>query len=119
MQPPVHHHTEGIGTFSLVRTEPIHAATLALFVSALADNCGADLLRVKGIVQVSERPERPAVVHGVQHVYFPPQWLPRWPSPDRRTRMVFIGRAIPAGWPQALLDLLDAEVAQAAIGRAA
>jgi G3E family GTPase len=112
-----HAHTEGVGTFSLVRTEPIHAATLALFVSALADNCGAELLRVKGLVQVSECPEQPAVVHGVQHVYFPPRWLPRWPSPDRRTRMVFIGGRIRPAWAQALLELLDAEVAGAMASR--
>ena len=114
-----HAHTEGIGSFSLVRNRPIHAATLALFVSALADNCGADLLRVKGLVHVVERPQQPAVLHGVQHVYFAPRWLARWPSSDRRTRMVFIGRAIPPAWPEALLDLLDAEVAEAAMDRAA
>jgi G3E family GTPase len=114
---PAHAHTDGIGTFSLLRTQPVHAAALALFVSALADNCGPDLLRVKGIAQVAERPERPAVVHGVQHVYFAPRWLARWPSDDRRTRIVFIGRSIRAAWVEELLDLLDAEVAQTTAAR--
>jgi G3E family GTPase len=51
------------------------------------------------------------VIHGVQHVYHAPVWLERWPSDDRRTRMVFIGRRISEGWVRGLLDLLDAEVA--------
>jgi G3E family GTPase len=106
------HHREDITSFCLVRDEPLRAVTLALLLSALADNCGADLLRMKGIVRVTERPDRPAVIHGVQHVYHAPVWLERWPSDDRRTRMVFIGRNIRESWVRALIELLDAEVAE-------
>jgi G3E family GTPase len=106
-----HHHSNDIASFSIVRDEPLHAVTLALFLSALAENCGADLLRVKGIVRVAEDLERPAVIHGVQHVYHEPVWLERWPSQERRTRMVFIGRNLSERWVRGLLDLLDAEVA--------
>jgi G3E family GTPase len=104
-------HIEGITTFSIVRDAPMRAVTLALFLSALAENCGRDLLRMKGLVRIAEEPERPAVVHGVQHVYHAPSWLERWPSDDRRTRMTFIGKRIPESWVLDLLDLLDAEVA--------
>ncbi len=107
-----HHHREDITTFCVVRDEPVRAVTLALLLSALAENCGADLLRMKGIVNVAEEPTRPAVIHGVQHVYHAPVWLERWPSDDRRTRMVFIGRNIRESWVRNLLDLLDAEVAE-------
>jgi len=106
-----HHHRGDITTFCVVRDEPVRAVTLALLLSALAENCGADLLRMKGIVRVTEQPGRPAVIHGVQHVYHAPVWLERWPSDDRRTRMVFIGRNIRESWVRSLLDLLDAEVA--------
>ncbi len=105
------HHRDDITTFCIVRDQPIRAVTLALFLSALAENCGADLLRLKGIVHVTEQPERPAVIHGVQHVYHAPVWLERWPSGDRRTRMVFIGSNVRASWVRGLLDLLDDEVA--------
>jgi G3E family GTPase len=105
------HHTSDITTFCIVRDEPVRAVTLALFLSALAENCGPDLLRMKGIVRVAEEPDRPAVIHGVQHVYHAPVWLDHWPSDDRRTRMVFIGRRIPEAWVRGLLDLLDEEVA--------
>jgi G3E family GTPase len=112
-----HHHTPGISTFCIVRDEPVRAVTLALFLSALAENCGPDLLRMKGIVHVAEEPDRPAVIHGVQHVYHAPVWLDHWPSDDRRTRMVFIGRRIPETWVRALLNLLDAEVADEIVRR--
>jgi len=106
------HHDEQITSACIVREEPVHAVTLALMLSALAENCGDDLLRMKGIVQVREQPERPAVIHGVQHVYHAPVWLERWPSADRRTRIVFIGRNIRASWLHTLLDLLETETAE-------
>ena len=103
-------HLHGITSFSIVRDEPISAVTLALFLEGLAENCGRDLIRMKGIVNVREEPARPAVIHGVQHVYHAPSWLERWPSDDRRTRMVFIGRGIPERWVRGLLEQLEQEV---------
>ena len=105
-----HTHSDEITTASLVREKPVGAVTLALFLSALAENCGADLLRMKGLVAVAEQPDGPAVVHGVQHVYHAPVWLDRWPSDDRRTRMVFIARHFRADWACALLELIEQEV---------
>ena len=98
-----------------MRDEPIRAVTLTLFLETLAEHCGGDLLRLKGIVNIQESPDQPAVIHGVQHVFHPPSWLPRWPSADRRSRMVFITRRIPRGWVEALLAALDAEVNDVAI----
>ena len=106
-----HQHSENITSFCIVREKPLRAVTLPLLLSALAENCGADLLRMKGIVRVLEAPEHPAVIHGVQHVYHAPVWLPRWPSAERRTRMVFIGRNIRESWVRTLIELVDAEVA--------
>ncbi|MDB5811777.1 MAG: ATP-binding protein [Betaproteobacteria bacterium] len=105
------HHLDDITSFCIVRDQPLHAVTLSLLLSALAENCGADLLRMKGIVNVVEEPSCPAVIHGVQHVYHAPVWLPRWPSDDRRTRMVFIGRNLRQSWVESLIDFIDAEVA--------
>jgi G3E family GTPase len=107
-----HHDTE-IKTFAIVRSEPIHAVALTLFLEALAEHCGADLLRLKGIVNIAESPRRPAVIHGVQHIFHAPAWLERWPSADRTSRMVFISRRIPRGWVEVLLNAIGAEVADA------
>jgi hypothetical protein len=69
-------------------------------------------------VNILKSPERPAVIHGVQHVFHPPNWLPGWPSDDRHSRMLFITRGIPRGWVEALLAALDAKVA-AVLGESA
>ena len=105
-----HRHRGDVTSANIVLDEQIRAVTLALFLSALADNCGADLLRMKGIVRTVEEPARPAVVHGVQHVYHAPVWLDRWPSDDHRSRMIFIGRNLREPWLRALLVLTEREV---------
>jgi G3E family GTPase len=110
-------HDTDIQTFAIVRTEPIRAVALTLFLETLAEHCGADLLRLKGIVDVMESPERPVVIHGVQHVFHPPAWLPRWPSEDRRSRIVLITRGVPREWVEILFDALAAEVAAVCAGR--
>src|SRR5207237_6652858 len=104
------HHDDGIATFCLRRSAPLHAATLSLFLQALAEHCGAKLLRLKGLVDVLESPGRPAVIHGVQHVFHPPAWLDAWPDEDRSTRIVVISQGIDAQWLQDLLEVLDEEV---------
>lgn len=103
-------HAAGITSFAVLRPEPMAAVALTLFLEALADHCGADLLRMKGIIGVRENADRPAVIHGVQHVFHPPAWLERWPSADRTSRMVFITRGIPRAWIEALLAAIEAEV---------
>jgi G3E family GTPase len=109
-----HAHDGEISCFAILREEPIRAVTLTLFLEVLAEHCGADLLRLKGLVNVAESPDRPAVIHGVQHVFHPPAWLERWPSDDRRSRLVFIGRGIRQAWVEALLVALEEEVQEVA-----
>ena len=103
-------HTSDIVSFAIVRQEPIAAIALTLFLEALAEHCGADLLRLKGIIRVTENANRPAVIHGVQHVFHPPAWLERWPSADRTSRLVFITRGISRTWIEALLAAIEVEV---------
>ncbi len=113
-----HHHDHGghdeggaIRAHVLVRDEPIRAVTLSLYLDTLAEHCGADLLRLKGLINLRESPDRPAVIHGVQHVFHPPVWLEAWPSGDRRTRLVMITNAVPGDWLELLFEMLDQEVA--------
>ena len=67
---------------------------LELFMELLKSYHGANMLRMKGIVKVSDDPSRPVVLHGVQHVFHPPMRLPAWPDKDERTRLVFIVKDI-------------------------
>jgi G3E family GTPase len=106
------HGPHDVDAYAIQRQKPIRAVALTLFLETLAEHCGADLLRLKGIVNILESPDQPAVIHGVQHVFHPPTWLARWPCDDRHSRIVFITRGIPRGWIEALLEALDAEVAE-------
>jgi G3E family GTPase len=103
-------HSDGIGTFTLQRDRPVPALALTLLLQALAEHCGARLLRLKGLVDVAEMPGQPALIHGVQHVFAPPEFLARWPSDDRTTRLIFITQGVPPHFPARLLEAIEAEV---------
>ena len=77
------------------------------------------LLRVKGIVKLAEHPDRPVVVHGVQHIFHPTAQLERWPDDDRRTRLVFITRDLPEKTVQELFGAFIGTVAPDRPDRAA
>ncbi len=89
-----HNHDPLIRSFCVVREEPLPIDTLRLFLDGLAREAGPDLLRVKGIVNIEERPDTPAVIQGAQQIFHSLDWLDAWPGEDRRTRIVFITRGI-------------------------
>lgn len=91
----VNRHGTDIQAYSLILDRPIGGMAFRAALDMLIAGQGADLLRVKGIVHLREDPERPVVIHGVQHVFHEPIRLAAWPSADRRTRLVFITRGIP------------------------
>ena len=97
---------------SLRLDRPVRAVALTLFLQALAETMGPDLLRLKGIVAVAEAPDTTAVVHGVQHVFHPMRWLDAWPDGTRQSRLVLIGKRLSTGWVEALLETIEDEVAQ-------
>ena len=68
---------------------------------------------MKGLVNIEEMPGWPAVIHGVQHVFSPPEFLDRWPSDDHSSRMVFITQGVPRHFPARLLDAIEQEVREA------
>jgi len=103
-------HTDGIETESFRLARPLPALALTLWLQALTEHCGDRLLRVKGLVAIEEMPGQPAVVHGVQHVFSPPEFLGRWPSSDTETRLVFIFRDMPRHFPARLLNAIEEEV---------
>ncbi len=105
----------GIETFTVTRERPLPALALALLLQALAEHCGPRMLRLKGLIAIEEMPGRPAVVHGVRHVVSAPEFLERWPSGDRSTRMVFIGKGIPRHFVSRLLDAIEQEVREASL----
>lgn len=87
------HAAAGIQTLALLEGRPVSARNLATFIELLNAVAGPQLLRLKGLVGLEDDPERPLVVHGVQHA-IQQYRLPAWPSDDRRTRMVVITHGI-------------------------
>ncbi len=67
-------------------------AALDVFLGILSRTVGANLLRLNGLVRLADDPDRPMVVHAVQHLMHPPTRLSTWPDEDRRTHLVVIGR---------------------------
>jgi G3E family GTPase len=78
------------------------------WLNLLAGLKGANLLRVKALVNVDGRP---VVVHAVQSVIHEPIILDAWPSPDRGTRIVFIVRDMERGEIERTLKLFEVNVA--------
>jgi G3E family GTPase len=101
----VNRHDDRIRAFTLATGRAIPAAMLDLFLELLRSTHGPNLLRMKAIVNVEETPDRPMVLHGVQHVLHPASQLAAWPDGDRRTRMVFIVRDLE---PRIIRELFDA-----------
>ena len=92
--PPDEHrharHSHAVESFVLAAPNPIVPRGLDIFIDLLRANFGASLLRVKGLVMLSDDPARPLVVHGVRHLFHPPERLPAWPSNIAETRIVII-----------------------------
>jgi G3E family GTPase len=86
----VNRHDAKIRAFALRHTAPLPPSALDVFLELLRGAHGAHLLRVKGIVALADDPGRPFVIHGVQHVFYPPTRLEAWPDEDHSTRIVFI-----------------------------
>lgn len=99
-------HGDDIRCHVLILDEPIAPVVFYFFLDLLKMGAGADLLRVKGLVALGDDPDKPAVVHGVQHVIHLIDRLEQWPSGDRRTRLVFIGRNLDV---EAMRSLLTAK----------
>ncbi|WP_024506054.1 GTP-binding protein [Bradyrhizobium sp. ARR65] len=83
------HSAAGIQSVALVENRLVSARNLASFVDLLNTVAGPQMLRLKGLIGLEDDPERPLVIHGVQHVIYQYR-LPAWPSDDRRTRIVVI-----------------------------
>ncbi len=88
----VNRHDARIRAFCLRSAAAISTPNFELFLTMLREAHGPSLLRVKGLVALADDPERPVVIHGVQHAFHPPQRLAQWPDGDRSTRIVFILR---------------------------
>ncbi len=113
----VNRHDSRIRAHCLVLDEPVEWAAFEYWLELMAAMRGEAMLRIKGIVAIAGDPERPMVIHGVQHVFHPPVRLDAWPSDDRRTRLVLIACDIEPGLIERTLRKFAGVAGPVALGR--
>jgi G3E family GTPase len=86
-------HADGIRSFVLRDDQPMAWDVFARSIEMLIALRGADLLRVKGFVNVRGT-VGPVVVQVVGHLAHSPVELQAWPDDDHQTRVVFITRGM-------------------------
>jgi G3E family GTPase len=86
-------HTAGIASFVVVFDRPLDWTAFGVWASMLLHRHGADVLRLKGLLNVAGVPT-PVLINGVQHIVHPPSHLEQWPDSDRRSRLIFIVRGL-------------------------
>jgi G3E family GTPase len=104
-------HLDAVAAISLVSERPVEWRAFEAWLRGIRLGHAEQLLRLKGILGV-QGSERPVVVHGIHHVLHAPVTLERWPSADRRCRLVMIadgatGAAIRQAWADALPALTN------------
>ena len=89
----VNRHGDDIETFAMVTSQPVSMTSVNFFLELLMSQMGENILRIKGILNIKGQ-ECPAVIHGVQHIFHPLEWLEKWPSQNKQSRLVFITKKI-------------------------
>ena len=112
-------HDASIRAFCLTRDAPLDPRAFEIFLDLLRHAHGPKLLRVKGIAALADDPDRPVVIHGVQHVFHPPARLAAWPDDDRSSRIVFILRDLKPDFIESMWRAFSGEPAVGAPDAAA
>ena len=104
------HHAD-VRSFSLRIEQPVDWTAFGVWLTSLLYCHGRKVLRVKGLLNVADLPDRPVVLHGVQTTIHPPTHLDAWPDADRASRLVFIVQGLD---PAAIRRSMTAFLAAAA-----
>lgn len=99
-----HRHDQAIRSFALRHGRPVPFSAFEMFIDLLRSTHGDKLLRVKGIIEIAEDPDRPFVIHGVQKIFHPPARLAAWPEGRRETLLVMIVKDLPESYVRDLFD---------------
>lgn len=106
-------HDDGVDAFAVHLDQPVTEAGLVTWLHLLASLRGANLLRMKGLLNVEGRP---VAVHAVQTLIDEPVSLARWPDGERRSRLVFITRDMKRGAIERTLAALRFEASAGSRG---
>ncbi|WP_295807987.1 GTP-binding protein [uncultured Nitratireductor sp.] len=106
-----HAHSSAFDTIPLAHERPIAGAALENFLDLLRSQCGARILRLKGIVELRGQPDRPLVVQGVRQVLHEPRFLAKWPDETRGVRLVVIGAGLDEAYVKGLFSAFMGDAA--------
>ena len=84
-----HAHTAGVQSFTAIFDRPLDWTAFGVWATMLLHRHGANVLRLKGLLNVAGVPT-PVLINGVQHIVHPPSHLEAWPDADRCSRLIFI-----------------------------
>jgi G3E family GTPase len=111
-----HRHDSAIQSFSIIHDQPISPMAIDMFVDILRSAHAEKILRMKAVVQLSDEPSRPLVLHGVQNIFHRPERLSKWPDgAEQKTRMVLITKDMPEAFVR---DLFAAFTGQPRVDQA-
>jgi G3E family GTPase len=79
--------------FTLTERAPLSWDAFSRFITTLQALRGADLLHVKGLVNVAGC-RGPVAVQAMQHLALPPVELQAWPDDNRESRLAFVTRDV-------------------------
>ena len=102
---PISVHSD-ISTFSMKFDKPLDGIKLMDALDAVTMQFGDSLLRVKGIINLTNS-DQPIVIHGVYGDIYPTATLDAWPEGKPSSTIVFIARETVAKQMEALFrDIL-------------
>ncbi|WP_426958967.1 CobW family GTP-binding protein [Muricoccus radiodurans] len=85
------HHDAEVRTVCLRADAPLSWEDFSSWLGEVLSAHGPMVLRTKGILDIAGR-DRPVIINGVQHVFYPADELLAWPDGPRRSQIVFITR---------------------------
>jgi G3E family GTPase len=87
-------HAPRASAVALSFAEPLDWIGFSVWLSALLHAHGEEVLRVKGVLDVSD--VGPVAINGVQHVLHRPEHLAEWPTEEGGSQLVLIAQGIDA-----------------------
>lgn len=86
-------HDDAVRNFTVTLPAPLTFAQLQPVLQALCATYHERLLRMKGILHVTDYP-MPLAIHAVQHTLYPYTPLTGWREDEPQSRLVFIGKGL-------------------------
>jgi len=99
----VNRHSERLHSTLLQYDKPIERQKIDMFLDLLLSAHGDSVLRIKGLVSISQDP-RPLVIQGVGRTLSEPYFLDAWPSENHHTQLVVFLDTLKADFVQRLFS---------------